>query len=71
MDKDKSLKKNTQELAAAYVSTNEICSIISAEVLDYQVRNGTGYFHLAKTTSNMSNQYIKEDILITHIKVSK
>ena len=58
----------TQELAAAYVSTRGPCSIISDEVLDFQVRNGTGYFHFSITTSNMSNQHIIKNIFITHIK---
>ena len=45
------LLKKLNELAATYVSTRGPCSIIGDEVLDYQVRNGTGYFHFSLTTS--------------------
>ena len=43
----------TQELAAAYVSTRGPGSIIGDEVLDFQVRNGTGYFHFSIATSKV------------------
>ncbi len=45
------LLKKLNELAATYVSTRGPCSIIGDEVLDYQVRNGAGYFHFSLTTS--------------------
>ena len=47
------LNKKTQELAAAYVSTRGPGSIIGDEVLDFQVRNGTGYFHFSIATSKV------------------
>ena len=47
------LRNNTQELAAAYVSTRGPGSIIGDEVLDFQVRNGTGYFHFSIATSKV------------------
>ena len=43
----------TQELAAAYVSTRGPGSMIGDEVLDFQVRNGTGYFHFSIATSKV------------------
>ena len=46
-------KIKTQELAAAYVSTRGPGSIIGDEVLDFQVRNGTGYFHFSIATSKV------------------
>lgn len=49
---EKSFEK-TQELAAAYVSTRGPGSIIGDEVLDFQVRNGTGYFHFSIATSKV------------------
>ena len=45
------LLKKLNELAATYVSTGGPSSIIGDEVLDYQVRNGAGYFHFSLTTS--------------------
>lgn len=39
--------------AAAYVSTRGPGSIIGDEVLDFQVRNGTGYFHFSIATSKV------------------
>ena len=54
LKKDKSfLVVITQELAAAYVSTRGPGSIIGDEVLDFQVRNGTGYFHFSIATSKV------------------
>ena len=49
----KKLNVKTQELAAAYVSTRGPGSIIGDEVLDFQVRNGTGYFHFSIATSKV------------------
>ena len=49
----KSFVCKTQELAAAYVSTRGPGSIIGDEVLDFQVRNGTGYFHFSIATSKV------------------
>jgi hypothetical protein len=37
-------------LASTYVPTPERCSIIGDEGLDFQVRNGSGYFPLSKDT---------------------
>ncbi|BDY13840.1 hypothetical protein HCR_21520 [Hydrogenimonas cancrithermarum] len=41
------MKKETSSPAPTYLPTPEGCSIISAEGLDFQVRDGAGYNPLA------------------------
>lgn len=52
---------NLSNLAATYVPTNAICSIIGDEALDFQVRNGAGYCFLSITTKKREIKVI--DIL--------
>ena len=56
-------------LATAYVSTPEGSSIISDEVLDFQVRNGAGYDHFSVITRKLSIKHIWINMLCTQLMI--